>query len=173
MLVQSVIGNLDEPVRLNGVKIDYLVLDRWEAQKNRLRKATEAGTDVAVSLDRGSHLRDGDILSWDRDAETAIVARVDLGEVMVVDLPWDVGTAVQVGHALGNQHWPVVVNGARIYVPVAVDRAAMDSVLRTHAFSGVTHQFVPAAEVIAELSPSEARYLFGGAEHDSQRRSRT
>jgi urease accessory protein len=180
MLIQSVIGNLDEPGRrsqLDGMKIDSLVLDRWEVQKNRLRKATEGGTEVALSLDRGSRLRDGDILSWDRADQasddqgggTAIVVRAELGEVMVVELPAkDVRTAVQVGHALGNQHWPAVVKGAQVYVPVTVDRAAVDSVMRTHAFHGVTYRFAPGAEVIGRLSPDEARYLFGGAaQHDS------
>jgi urease accessory protein len=178
MLVESVIGNVDEPDRfeqLAAAKIDNLVLDRWEAQKNRLRKETESGTEVAISLDRGSRLRDGDILYRDRADGTVIVARVELGEVMVIDLGglWTCGpdelarTAVEVGHALGNQHWPAVVKGARIYVPVAVDRAAMDSVMRTHAFAGVTYRFAPGSEAIAKLSPYEARCLFGGAERES------
>jgi urease accessory protein len=176
VLVEAVIGNVTEPDRsaqLGSVKIDALVLDRWEAQRNRIRKTTQAGTEVALSLDRDARLRDGDILYWDRAGGTAIVARVELGEVMVVDLsglpPGATGaadvvrTAVQLGHALGNQHWPAVVKGALIYVPVVVDRAAMDSVMRTHAFPGVTHRFAPGAEVMAELTSHEARLLFGGA----------
>jgi urease accessory protein len=178
MLIESVIGNVDEPDRLEqleSAKIDNLVLDRWEAQKNRIRKATEGGTEVALSLDRGSRLRDGDILYWDRVAGTAIVARVELGEVMVVDLsglwvdPTDevMQTAVEVGHALGNQHWPAVVKGAQVYVPVTVDRAAMNSVMRAHGFRGITYRFRPGAEVVAVLSPYEARRVFGGAEQES------
>jgi urease accessory protein len=165
VLVESVLGNVDNPLWSAPVEIDPLVLDRWEAQKNRIRKTTQGGAEVALSLERGSRLRDGDILYWDRDAGAAIVARVDLGEVMVVELdPTDVPTAVEVGHALGNQHWPAVVKGARIYVPVAVDRAAMDSVMRTHALRGVTHRFVPGTAVVTGLTPPEARLLFGGAE---------
>jgi urease accessory protein len=187
MLIESVLGNVDDPGwpgRSEPVKVDTLVLDRWEAQKNRIRKTTDGGTEVALSLDRGSRLRDGDILYWDRSGGTAIVARLELGEVMVVDLgglPTGctgstgsadsadsvdevVRTAVELGHALGNQHWPAVVKGAQVYVPVAVDRAAMDSVMRTHAFRGVTHRFAPGAEIIARLTPPEARRVFGGAE---------
>jgi urease accessory protein len=40
----------------------------------------------------------------------------------------------------------------------------MDSVMRTHAFRGVSYRFAPGAEVIADLSAGEARRLFGGAE---------
>ena len=36
------------------------------------------------------------------------------------------------GHVLGNQHWPVAVVGEQILVPVALDRAVMETVLRTH-----------------------------------------
>jgi urease accessory protein len=40
----------------------------------------------------------------------------------------------------------------------------MASVMRTHAFAGITYSFVPGAEVIPYLAPHEARRLFGGAE---------
>jgi urease accessory protein UreE len=40
--------------------------------------------------------------------------------------------AVRLGHVLGNQHWPVAVVGEQILVPVALDRAVMETVLRTH-----------------------------------------
>ena len=36
--------------------------------------------------------------------------------------------------------------------------------MRTHAFTGITYEFVPGAEVIPYLAPHEARRLFGGAE---------
>jgi urease accessory protein len=79
---------------------------------------------------------------------------------------------VQLGHALGNQHWPAVVKGTRVYVPLAVARAVMASVLKTHSFEGVSYGFAPGAEVAGGLTPDEARRLFGGAEghrHDDGR----
>ena len=33
-------------------------------------------------------------------------------------------TCVELGHALGNRHWPAVVKGTRVYVPLTVDRAS-------------------------------------------------
>jgi urease accessory protein len=174
MLVQSILGNLGEPAwaaRLATGRVDTLPLDQWEAQKSRLRKQTADGAEVALSLRRGGRLRDGDVLHWDEEAVTAIVARIQLGDVMVVDLtglekePAELGlrSAVELGHALGNQHWPAVVKGARVYVPLTVDRKVMDSVMSTHDLAGVSHDFVPGTEVIAYLAPHEARRLFGGA----------
>lgn len=174
MYVAAVLGNAREPDwqrRLENAEVDTLVLDQWEAQKNRLRRHTLGGKEVALALDRGTRLRDGDILSWDERAGMAVVARIELGEVMVVDLtgltaqPTEIAlrTAIEFGHAIGNQHWPAVVQGSRVYVPLTVDRGVMDSVMRTHDLAGVSHYFVLGTEVIAYLAPHESRRLFGGA----------
>lgn len=175
MLVESVLGNTDEPdwhSRLRTARLDQLVLDQWEAQKNRLRKRTLDGVELALSLGRGNRLRDGDVLRWDERTATAIVARILLGEVMVVDLghlaeePAEEGlrSAVELGHAIGNQHWPAVVKGTRMYVPLTVDKKVMDSVMKTHDLAGISHSFVAGTEVMPYLAPHEARRLFGGAD---------
>jgi len=173
--VDTVIGNAADAewlVRLAGASVDTLVLDQWEAQRSRLRKWTQGGVELAISLDRSVHLRDGDILAWDEVTGTAIVARIDLKPVMIVYLDGLAGldpavvsrTCVELGHAIGNQHWPAVVKGDRVYVPLTVDHNVMSSVMRTHAFEGIRYEFVPAAEVIPYLAPHEARRLFGAAE---------
>lgn len=156
---------------LAGAQVDVLHLDQAEAQKSRLRKTTGAGVEVAVCLDRGTQLRDGDILLWDEARRAAIVARVDLNDVLVIELGALAGgpraasmaRCFQLGHALGNQHWSAVVRGERVYVPLTVARAVMASVMKTHSFEGVRYTFVPGAEVLPQLSPREARRLFGAA----------
>ena len=159
--------------RLRTAHVDVLRLDQADAQKSRLRKRTSSGTEVAVSLDRGTQLRDGDVLHWDEHLRTAIVARVDLNDVMVIDLsalleqpPQEESMAVcvRLGHALGNQHWAAVVKGLRVYVPLTIAREVMASVMKTHAFDGVTYTFVRGAEVASRLTPNEARRLFGAAD---------
>jgi urease accessory protein len=173
--VDAVLGRATEgdwPGRLKGARVDVLRLDQAEAQKSRLRKATDGGVEVAICLDRGTQLRDGDILAWDEAHRTAIVARIDLTDVLLIDLsalldgPWEAAMArcVELGHALGNQHWPAVVKGTRVYVPLTVARGVMASVMKTHAFEGVTYEFVPGADVLPQLTPDEARRLFGAAE---------
>jgi urease accessory protein len=158
--------------RLRTAHVDVLRLGQADAQKSRLRKKTSSGTEVAVSLDRGTQLRDGDVLHWDEQLRSAIVARVDLKDVMVIDLSAlgdhpqqeSMATCVELGHALGNQHWAAVVKGLRVYVPLAIAREVMASVMKTHAFEGVTYTFVPGAEVVSRLAPNEARRLFGAAD---------
>jgi urease accessory protein len=175
ILVHAVVGNSADARwqdLLTGATVDELLLDQWEAQKNRLRKASQGGTEVAIALDRGSHLRDGDVLVWNPERRTAVVARISLREVLVIHLeglralpPEEaVRSAVELGHALGNQHWPAVVKGSRVFVPLTVDRQVMASVMKTHALQGITYDFAQGSDVIPYLAPHESRRLFGGAE---------
>ncbi|HEY4138660.1 MAG TPA: urease accessory protein UreE [Casimicrobiaceae bacterium] len=172
ILIETVLGNVADAEwerRAAGAHLDPLALDHWEAQKNRLRKRTAAGTEIAISLDRGAFLRDGDILLWNEETRTAIVARITLRDVMVIHIDASTSelllrTCVELGHALGNQHWPALVKGARVFVPLTVDRKVMASVMDTHRFEHVRYEFVPGAAIIPYLAPHESRRLFGGAE---------
>jgi len=174
-LIETVVGNIrDDPwkAKLENARIDVLTLDQWQAQKNRFRRKSEGGVELAVSLERNTHIHDGDILIWDEANQTAVVARVELQSVLVIHLDALVGhspealtrTCFELGHALGNQHWPAVVKGTTVYVPLTVDRQVMASVMKTHAFTGITYEFIPGSEVIPYLAPHEARRLFGGAD---------
>lgn len=175
-VVSHVLGNVDDPewaARLaNGVEVDVVELDQWTAQRSRLRRTTVGGRDLAVSLARDRRLRDGDVLVWDEGAQQAVVARVQLEQVMVLDLAPLLGRSpelaargvFELGHAIGNQHWPAVVRGTTIYVPVTVDSRVMASVMRTHGFDDVDPRFVAGQEVLPYLAPHEARRLFGGAD---------
>ncbi len=174
LIIEAVQGNVNDEVwrrRLNEGVFDDLELDQWQAQKNRLRTRTKGGEEIALSLDRNSQLRDGDVLAWDDASKKGIIARIKLQDVLAIDLSavqqLDVNEALQLcfelGHALGNQHWPAVIKKDKIYVPLTVDRKVMASVMKTHAFSHITYQFVPGTEVIPYFAPHEARRLFGGA----------
>jgi urease accessory protein len=174
VLVESILGNVEDEEwipQLQAASVDVLNLDQWQAQKNRFRRNTEGGVELAVSLQRNVHLRDGDILAWDPAARKVIIARIQLQDVLVIRLDELLSqsqatlarTCVELGHALGNQHWPAVVKGTTVYVPLTVDRKVMASVMRTHAFEGITHEFLPGASVIPYLDPHESRRLFGGA----------
>jgi len=175
VIIESVLGNSGDPewsATLSAAHLDVLALDQWEAQKNRFRKRTAGGTEVAVSLDRGIFLRDGDVLSYDAQAQTAVVVRVSLRDVMVIHLDGlkalapeiAMRTCVELGHALGNQHWPALMKGDVVYVPLTVDRKVMASVMATHRFEGIRYAFAPGADIVPYLAPHEARRLFGGAE---------
>ena len=174
-IVEKVLGNRADAAwrkRLEGATVDTLELSRWDAQKNRLRKETEGGRTVAVALERGESLHDGDILLYDADLKEAVLCRIRLCPVMAVDmagmrrLPEDEAlcAAVRLGHALGNQHWPAMVKGDRVYVPMTADEKVMGAVMDTHAVPGTAFSFLPGEEVSALLDRDEARLLFGGGD---------
>jgi len=175
VMIESVLGNIGDPEwtkRLSSANVDLLEVDQWEVQKSRFRKTTTKGADLAISLDRGTYIRDGDVLFWDPQNAQAVVARIDLRDVMVVHLE-DLAritpeiamrTCVELGHAMGNQHWPALVKGNLVYVPLTVDRKVMASVMNTHHFDGIRYEFVRGREVVPYLAPHESRRLFGGAE---------
>ncbi len=179
-IVEAVLGNIKQGLwraRLEAASVDWLSLNQWEVQKNRLRKKTVGGAEIAVSLDRGTHLQDGDVLLWEPERSTAVVARVLLKEVMVIQIAanqaGDTRTrvCVELGHALGNQHWPAVVKGSQVYVPLTVDKRVMASVMKSHAFEGITYRFVPGSEVIPYLAPHEQRRLFGNPDQPTHTHS--
>ena len=124
---------------------------------------------------RQSHIVDGDIIEIDEEARTAVLIRLELSPVLVVDLEGisDKSTdsiiriALELGHAIGNQHWPAVVKGTKVYVPLTVDKKVMLSVLETHHIPGIQFKFENGLDVIPYLAPHETRRLFGGAGQES------
>ena len=175
ILVEHKLGHLGDPVwqeRAGQARIDPLVLEQWEAPKSRLRKASESGIELAISLPRSEHLHDGDVLHYDVAQGLIVVARIALKEVLVIELegleslaPHEILRAsFELGHGLGNQHWPAVIKGSTVYVPLSVDQKVMASVMRTHAFAHVKTRFAPGEEVAAQLDAKEVRLLFAGAD---------
>lgn len=178
-LVEQILGNIrEEPWKTRlagpdtGMDVDWLELDQRDAQKNRLRARSARGRELALCLDRGQTLRDGDILLWDEGSRCAVAARIHLCEVMALSLDSLarrpaaelMESCVRLGHALGNQHWPAVIRDSTVYVPVSVDRAVMAAVVETHRFSGIGVSFVDGDAAAAMLNPEERRRLFGGAD---------
>ena len=174
-IYSEIVGNLHDPQwaeRAVTERVEYIELDQWTAQKSRFVVRSEAGDEYAVALKRHVQLADGDILHHDTLNRRIVAFRIRLNDVMVADLsaladaPADrlLHTAVELGHAIGNQHWPAVVQGTKVYVPLTVDRKVMASVMQTHRLEGVTCTFQAGAEVIPYLAPHEIRRLFGGTD---------
>ena len=176
----KILGNSHSPewaTRLKDTKIDYIELDQWNAQKSRLLAVGGSGKTYAMAFERGVRLSDGDIIAYDSEAHSASVVRFRLGDVMVIDLsglarlPHSEATAlaIELGHAIGNQHWAALVRGDSLMVPLTVDRKVMLSVMRTYNFDGISFTFRPGSEIVPFLTPSEIRMLFGSSQPQSHR----
>jgi urease accessory protein len=151
---------------LHDANIESIHLDQWTAQKSRFIATSDHGHQFAVALGRYAHIADGDIIYYNAEQNHAVVLRLTLNEVMVIDTSQ--ASAVQcfeLGHAIGNQHWPALVKDNKVYVPLTVDRKVMQSVMRTHNFADITFSFHPGKELIPYFSPHETRRLFGANDH--------
>lgn len=177
-----IIGNLHAPEwkeRLPELDIEYIPIDQWTAQKSRFLAIGDRGTEYPVALRRQSQVVDGDIVFHDAEHNRVAALRLELNPVLVLDLsPLEKESAetlirrsVELGHAIGNQHWPAVVKGSKVYVPLTVDKKVMLSVMDTHHLEGVRYEFQPGREVIPYMAPHEIRRLFGGASHESHSHS--
>lgn len=161
--------------KLSDYEIDYVFLDQWTAQKSRFLVKGQSGEEYPVALKRHTQVKDGDIIDFDPESRKAVVLRIELSPVLVIDMSGlaaaspetIIRTAVELGHAIGNQHWPAVVKDTKVYVPLTVDKKVMLSVMETHHIEGIEFEFQTGMDVIPFLAPHEIRRLFGGAGHES------
>ncbi|MDE6264342.1 MAG: urease accessory protein UreE [Paramuribaculum sp.] len=177
-VLTEVIGNTHSPEwhgKLDGFDVESVFLDQWTAQKSRFLAKGDKDNEYAVALKRHSQVADGDIVAFDPENKKAVVLRLKLSPVLVVDMSGLAGkdpelvirTSVELGHAIGNQHWPAVVKGTKVYVPLTVDKKVMLSVMETHHIEDITFEFQEGMEIIPYLAPHEVRRLFGGAGQES------
>lgn len=177
-VITEIIGNAHSPEwaeKLKGVHIENLFLDQWTAQKSRFLVTGDHGNEYPIALVRGSRITDGDIVVFNPEKGEAAVLRLDLSNVLVIDMsrlesrkPEEIiRISLELGHAIGNQHWPAVVKGTKVYVPLTVDKKVMLSVMETHNIEDIEYSFQPGTDIIPYLAPHEIRRLFGGASHES------
>lgn len=176
---RQILGNIHNDAewkrRAAQSTVETINLDQWTAQKSRFLATGDKGNQYPVALERNTHVACGDVIFYAPLENLMVVIQVEHSQVMVIDMGQLAGadaetmihSAVELGHALGNQHWPAVVKGFKVYVPLTVDKKVMTSVMNTHHFENITYEFLPGTEIIPYLAPHEIRRLFGGSMLDS------
>ncbi|AUH65528.1 urease accessory protein UreE [Paracoccus zhejiangensis] len=116
LIVREILGHADEP-RFGRRRRDRIWIAAADAGRRRLRRTSEAGTDVGIELRKPGWLSDEAVLD-DDGTRILTVARLP-EEVMIVTLSeTDALAAFRVGHALGNRHAPCELRGFEVIVPV-------------------------------------------------------
>jgi urease accessory protein len=161
LVVRDILGRADEP-RFAGRRVERLAVDSAAAAKRRLRGTTDCGTDVAVDVERGAYLADGAVLDDDgariviveRSPEEAFVIRLAPG------LPREelVRQALRLGHAFGNQHVPVELEGEEIRGPVTTSREVVADTVHALVLDGAELDF-------ASVPLARERALTSSAHH--------
>lgn len=127
--IESILGNiyrnsdLGEKHKAMSAKaqVELVRINRPEAQRVRMRKMSDKGTDIAMTLPPGTKLRHGDValLSEGR----MIIVEIEAEKVAVVEVKHlheddAIGVPVRIGHTIGNLHRPIKLDGHRIVFPI-------------------------------------------------------
>lgn len=112
MIVQTIIGNVKKQ-QVDAEKLEWIELDWEELSKRILRKRTDKGREIAISLEDDAHLHFGDIVYQD---DTAVIAVRTKLEPAYVITPKSLKEMGKVSWELGNRHTPCLVEENEIVV---------------------------------------------------------
>lgn len=121
ILSTEILGQVDES-RFAGRKVETVSLDAHDATKRKLRRTTDAGTDIGIDVARGTYLSHGAVLADDGSRIIVVDRRPE--RVMILRLAEELKPATllhlaaRIGHAFGNQHVPIEIDGYQIRVPL-------------------------------------------------------
>ena len=105
------LGNLDD-FALRGRRLERVFVESDDCAKRVLRFETSIGP-IGMRFDGERRLRDGDVVHADDELVIAIAVAAD---DVLVGRPPTIAAALALGHALGNRHCPVQVEGDAIVV---------------------------------------------------------
>lgn len=120
----SIVGNIfaeNGSQILKGKTFEKLHILRHDLEKNRLRRTTEKGTDIAIILERGSKLQHGDILK--HDANFVVIEQIP-EKVITVKTKENEDAfelLVLMGHIIGNRHRPISLEGRSVTFPIQAE----------------------------------------------------
>ena len=131
--INSIIGNLyhDSNLRKRYEEMssqslcESIRINRMEAQRVRMRKRSSKGTDIALITTPGTRLRHGDVLMAGNDK--MITIELEPENLAIVEVKYNihehdaVQVPVTIGHAIGNLHRPIKLEGRKIYFPIQTD----------------------------------------------------
>ncbi len=144
--ISSVIGNIHHDENLgkryeemsSKSLCESIKINRMEAQRVRMRKRSNKGTDIALTMTPGTRLRHGDVLIAEND-KMMVTIELEPENLAVIHIKENIqghshgdvddgssGSAavqvpVTVGHAIGNLHRPIKLEGRKIYFPIQTD----------------------------------------------------
>jgi urease accessory protein len=111
MILDAPLGNLaDFPIGRR--RLERIAIDSDDCAKRLLRLNTSAG-EIGLRLSGERRLRDGDVLHAD---DSMVIAIKVMPDDVLVGRPGTVASALALGHALGNRHLPVQIDGGEVVV---------------------------------------------------------
>jgi len=172
LLATSILGRADED-RFASRRVERLMMTSADASKKRLRGETDAGSDVAIDLPRGTYIEDGAVLVDDGDRIIVAVRVPEEGAVIRLASSLErrelVRQAALIGHAFGNQHVPIEVVDGEVRIPIMTSREIVAATLNRLELDGATVSFVAVAFGRSRpLAAQQSSHSHGSAGHDHE-----
>jgi urease accessory protein len=131
--INSVVGNIQNDYDLahkyNQMTVkqlsEIIQISRSEAQRSRMRKTSNKGSDVAITLPQSVHIKHGDVLLLNSDK--IIIVEIQPEKVAVIAVKNNIASehlfemAVKVGHTIGNLHRPIKLEDNKIILPIQAE----------------------------------------------------
>ncbi len=109
-----------------------VTIERKDCRKGRIFTQSASGQSVGIVKGRDWQLRDGDVLKTRRD-RTVLVS---LQKQQVIALQFEQKAynspvqLVNLGHTMGNHHWPIMLQGETLYVEVSGNAEPIEATIR-------------------------------------------
>jgi urease accessory protein len=137
--INFIIGNIHKENKLlekyremtNRQLSEVIKISRMEAQRVRMRKLSDKGSDVVLMLPQNTHLKHGDVLMLNEDK--VIVLEIEPEKVAVIQVKDEtsnhdhqhyhhsVEIPVKIGHTIGNLHRPIKLEANKIFFPIQAE----------------------------------------------------
>ena len=131
--INKIIGNINSDshlqekyqIMMKNDKVEKIQVSRLEADRTRLRKLSNKGTDLALTMQPDFHINDGDVVLLTE--EKMVIAKRESENVIIISLINDISTqqiletAIKLGHIIGNMHRPIRVTNNKVYFPIQSD----------------------------------------------------
>jgi urease accessory protein len=128
--IDKIVGNINSDQHLktkfqemlkNGC-VEKIEISRLESDRSRIRKVSDKGTELALTIPPGTHVSDGDVILVTSEKMVIVqrasesVATVSVKSNITPDHLFE--TAVKLGHTIGNMHRPIRIEGKKIFFPI-------------------------------------------------------
>jgi urease accessory protein len=114
-------------------------LNQTDSRKGRIHTHSTSGIEIGIIKNRDWSLREGDVFATQQGK--LLLVHLQKQKVMVLSFTEPVSNyaieLVHLGHVLGNHHWPIIIQGRKLYVQLAADADVMEATLRNFQIPGL------------------------------------
>ena len=161
-VAETYLGNVNSNLKLAGLITSdcwQITLHFGDRYKGRIHTYTDSNLAVGIIKSRDRALQSGDLFKT--NSGKLILINLLEPELLVIDfsIAPNVTRAklIQLGHVLGNHHYPIAIQNNQIYVQLVTSKAIVEKLLEDLKISGL--------QISYQLPKSDRQITFSSHEH--------